>query len=171
VIERRASRFLTIFGAFGATLLMCNPVFAEQDDAGFSTTQTNRVVETLKENFEYCREQKSIYLPDCYQKSVAEAAKILDFNASYREAEVALSVISRDAYTFVRANLDSSAPRAGSFFFRLKGVKAASLSKGEALIKASFAKAAKSMNGLKGQKGRALSPIAKVLAEEARKGW
>lgn len=146
-------------------------VQAQPDVSGFSPTQTARVVSTLEEDFAFCREQDPVYRVDCYQKTLASATKVIEYNAAYRDLDVAFSSMSRDLFTFVRKNLDGDAPRGGSMFFRLKPVKQGKLGEAKALLRGGFSDAQTTLRNGSAAAAKVYKPVIDILARESQQLW
>lgn len=141
------------------------PIHAQGDGMGLSESQTRRVAEMMDTGFTACAKAEVLYRPDCYQQVYRSAAKALGSNAGYWEAEVAMTRVGRNLYTFVRANTDSKAGRIRAGNYRVKAIKKESLPLAGAVYQDSVAKAEAILRSGSSAEQKFFKPFADLIAE------
>lgn len=137
----------------------------EGDGMGLSEGQTNRVVQLLESGFDTCSKVEVLYRADCFQQVYRSGAKVLSNNAGYWEAEVALTRVGRNLYSFVRANTDSSADRIRSGGFRLKAITQESLPQAVDIYRKNVALAGQVLRSGSPAEQKYFEPIADLVDE------
>lgn len=162
-------RFFTRFtsGTVFACLLFAGAPAVSQgsDGAGLSPSQTARVVSILDTGFSSCLKAPPVNRMDCFSQVYRNASKLLANNASYWEAEVALTRVGRNLYTFVRANTDSKAGRIRHEGFRMKAVVETAMPEAEKLYETNVARAVVLLRSGAEAEQAYFGPIADVVAE------
>ncbi|TCK99313.1 hypothetical protein BXY66_3815 [Shimia isoporae] len=141
---------------------------AEQGDMGFSNSQTERTVSTFLSGIEGCAEAPPVYRVDCFQQAYAGTVRVISNASAYWEAEVALTRINRNLYSFVRANTDKSLGRE-RYNFRVRAVTEAALPEAQALYAQSVDQAVAIMRGGNSAEVKYFKPLADAV-EASRDG-
>ncbi|MCP4820688.1 MAG: hypothetical protein GY883_15970 [Shimia sp.] len=151
---------------FGVVLAMCGAAgvaVAEQGDMGFSSSQTERAVSTLKTGLDGCMEAPPIYRVDCFQQAYVGTVRVIANASAYWEAEVAMTRISRNLYSFIRANTDKSLGKE-RYNFRVRAISEAALPEAQALYAQSVDQAVAIMRGGNASEMKYFQPLAETVA-------
>ncbi|MBU2944196.1 hypothetical protein Q4525_12260 [Shimia thalassica] len=159
------TRFASGFAVTCALFAAAPALSQGADGAGLSPSQTARVVSILDTGFTSCASAAPVYRLDCFSQVYRNGSKLLANNASYWEAEVALTRVGRNLYTFVRANTDAKAGRIRLEGFRLKAVSEAKMPEAEKLYATNIARAIVLLSGGGEAEETFFGPIADEVAK------
>lgn len=138
-----------------------------EDDSSLSEVQVQRAVSVFEDGAANCRKAPMNYRVDCFQQVFGKTSRIFNKASAYWEAEVALTRVSRNLFSFVRANTDKSLGREKINGARIKPVTEASLPKAKQLYVASVDKAVAVLRGGNAYENRYFEPMA-VAVEGVR---
>ncbi|MEQ9695082.1 hypothetical protein [Shimia sp. SDUM112013] len=162
---KRLSRHLAA-ASVACAAFAAQPALAQgADGSGLSHDQTNRVVTILDTGFRTCLKVEPVYRIDCFSQVYRNGSKLLANNASYWEAEVALTRVGRNLYSFQRANTDSSKGRVRTDGYRLKAVTPASMPEAEALYATNVSRAEELLRSGNKAEQTFFGPIADEVAK------
>lgn len=135
----------------------------EGSDLGLSDSQTDRAVEAFRSGAETCAKAPKVYRVDCMQQTYSSTVRVISKASAYWEAEVALTRVHRNLYSFVRANTDKSLGKEKINGYRTKAVSEASLPKASALYAQNIDKAITVLRGEGASEARFFGPIAEAV--------
>lgn len=135
---------------------------AEQGDMGFSDSQTERAVSTLRAGLDGCMEAPPVFRVDCFQQAYVGTVRVIANASAYWEAEVAMTRISRNLYSFVRANTDRSLGKE-RYYFRVRGISESALPEAQALYAQSVDQAVAILRGGNSSEVRYFKPLADAV--------
>jgi len=154
-----ALRKFTLAVVFGSAALSAQ---AEQGDMGFSDSQTERAVSTLKTGLDGCMEAPPQFRVDCFQQAYVGTVRVIANASAYWEAEVAMTRISRALYGFIRANTDKSLGKE-RYHFRVRAVTEAAMPEAQAIYAQSVDQAVAIMRGGSASEVKYFAPLAEVV--------
>ncbi|MGR3713478.1 MAG: hypothetical protein ACU0A6_10210 [Shimia sp.] len=149
--------------AVQAVLLAAHGVSAEEDDLGFSTSQTNRAVSAFSKGIAGCNAAPPVYRVDCIQQVYGSTVRVIANASAYWEAEVALTRVNRGLYQFVRANADKSLGKEKFGSYRTRAITEAALPQAQAIYADSVDKAVAVMRGGNTSEVKYFGPLADAV--------
>ncbi|PSL18153.1 hypothetical protein [Shimia abyssi] len=122
--------------AFAATFAVA------QDDQGLSKVQIDRAVQSFDSGAQVCANADAVYRLDCFQQVFSRTARVFGRASAYWEADVALTRVSRNLFSFVRANTHEALGRQKMNGSRVKPITEASVPEATALYRTNVDRAA-----------------------------
>ena len=149
-----------------AALAFSDAANAEEGNGlGFTDSQTQRAASVFEEGAAGCMAAPVVYRADCFQAVFGNTAAVINKASAYWEAEVALTRVNRNLYTFVRNNTDKAQSKIKVNSARVKAVTAGSMPEARALFTSSVDKAVEVMLSGSASETRYFKPIADVVAK------
>lgn len=139
-----------------------SPALAEQGDMGFSNSQTDRTLSTLQAGLDGCMEAPPVFRVDCFQQAYVGTIRVISNASAYWEAEVAMTRISRNLYSFIRANTDKDLGKE-RYYFRVRAITEAALPEAQALYAQSVDQAVAVMRGGNTSEVKYFKPLADAV--------
>ena len=136
----------------------------EQNGVGFSQAQTQRAVSTFNDGAKGCMGAPVAYRVDCFQQVFGQTARVISKASAYWEAEVALTRVNRNLYTFVRNHTDKNAGRERVNGARVKAVTKESLPEARAVFEKSIDQAVVILQGSTASETKYFAPIAEAVS-------